>query len=127
MSDITPIFGYVDVTDASGKKSKEMALGIKRAMLGKTPIFAIPLSSAWLYNEPEYMARATRNIAEFLGMFPDTFLLTRIAQLILNYLPDLIESKPFDAQKGQECGEGKLTMDGKTEYFGITTTGRILK
>ena len=127
MSDVTHQFAYVNIYDENGKVTKEMALGIKNATIrGKSPVFAIPLSSAWLYNEPEYMARAVRNIAEFLGMFPDAFLMKRIANLILNYLPDLINSVPYEEQQGVEMGEGKIIINGDVQHFGVTTTGKVI-
>jgi hypothetical protein len=126
MSDISIRLGYVDVIDHTGERVKEAALGLKRATLDKSPLFAIPLSNAWLYNEPEYMAHATINIATFLGMFPDTFLCKRIANLILDYLPDLINSKPYDVPIGKECGEGKLVINGEIQHFGMTNTGKFI-
>jgi hypothetical protein len=127
MSDITHEFAYVTLTDELGKKHKEMALGIKRvAPLGMSPVFAIPLSSAWLYAEPEYMARATRKIAEFLGMLPDMFLMKRIADLILNYLPDLVASAPYVESQGVEIGEGKITINDVAQHFAVTSTGKVM-
>lgn len=129
MSDITVKMGFVDVYNEDGKAKKEMAIGIMPITLRPNPpIFAIPLSSAWLYNEPEYMARATRNIAEYLGMFPDVFLMKRIAGLILDYLPDLIGSKPFITDSiGSECGEGKMIDGDVIEHFAITTNGSVIR
>lgn len=127
MSDIAHHFGYVDVTGDDGKPRKEMALGIKRAAMGKQPIFAIPLSSAWMYNEPEYMAGRCFAIADFLGMFPDAFLMKRIANLILNYLPDLVASKPYEnSEQGSECGVGAIIINGEKQHFAMTNTGRII-
>ena len=127
MSDISVKFGYVDLVDDDGSIKKEPAMGIRQAVLGKTPIFAIPLESAWKYAEPEYLMAASFKIAEFLGMFPDAFLINRIADTILNHIPDLIKQRPFTAAEGKENGEGKIMFHGEVEHFGVTTTGGILK
>jgi hypothetical protein len=128
MSDITFQFGFVDVVDEDGLSNKEPALGIKPAKLGRVPIFAIPISSAWAYYEPDYLMKACFDIATFLNMFPDQFLINRIADTITNNIPDLIKQKPFIAGQGKECGEGKLTLGGdQIINFGITDTGGVLK
>lgn len=124
MSDITVQFGFVD----DGDSGKEPAMGIKRAVLGNTPIFAIPLSSAYKYADGEYLMKASFAIANFLGMFPDQFLINRIADLILNYLPDLIKSAPAKHEKGQAFAEGELRIDGeRIEQFEAWTGGGLLK
>lgn len=127
MSDITCQFGYVDIETETGWQ-KEPAIGIKPAKLGRVPIYAIPLSSAYLYADSQYLMRASFNVATFLGMFPDAFLINRIADLILSRLPDLIRMKPFRQELGSEIGEGRLFHDGDVvEHFGITTGGMVLK
>lgn len=128
MSDITIKWGYVDVTSTDGGIIKEPAMGIKPTKLGRTPIFAIPLSSAYKYADSEYLMKASFAIAEFLGMFPDAFLINRIADTILNYLPDLIKKRPYQHNIGDECGEGYIMADGEIiDYFGVTTGGGVLK
>lgn len=127
MSDIRVIIGAVDITDADGKPDREVALGIKAANLKKSPMFAIPLSSAYLYADPKYLIEKSFFIAEFLGMFPDQFLVNRIADTILNYLPDLIRSKPLTDEPGQAFAEGELRIDGeRIQQFEAFTGGGIL-
>ena len=127
MSDITIQWGYVDVDHGDGPVS-EPAMGIKPARLGRVPIFAIPLSSAYRYADGAYLMKVSFRIAECLGMFPDAFLINRIADLILNYLPDLIGKRMHESVAGRECGEGKVFHDGELiEHFGVTTSGGILK
>jgi len=128
MSDIYIRWGAVDLVDDDGRPYKEPAMGVTRAALGKQPIFAIPLSSAWMYAEPDYLMASSFKIANFLGMFPDQFLINRIADLIMNYLPDLVKAKPIDARKGQAFAEGEIRIDGDViERFEAYTGGGIVK
>lgn len=129
MSDITIRWGSVDLIDeATGRPYQEPAMGITRAALGRQPIFAIPLSAAWKYNEPEYLMKAAFEIATKLDMFPDQFLINRICDLILNYLPDLVKAKPAAEHKGQAFGEGELRIDGeRIEQFEVYTGGGVEK
>jgi hypothetical protein len=130
MSDIYIRWGAVDmIDDATGRPYKEPAMGVTRTMHGhRAPIFAIPLSSAWAYAEPDYLMEASFKIASFLGMFPDQFLINRIADLISNYLPDLIKAKPIGDEKGVAYGEGKLMIEGEeVERFEVYTGGGIAK
>lgn len=128
MSDITYEIAYVTTQDEKGRKTIEPALGIKKVMsYGMSPVYAIPLSRAWVFNEPEYMAREVYLIAKFLNMFADSFLLYRIAKLILEQgIPDLINAKPYTQELGKECGEGKLIINDQIQHFGITTTGKVI-
>lgn len=127
MSDIYVRWGAVDLVDDDGRPYKEYAMGITKARMGKQPIYAIPLSSAYLYADPQYLVKASFNIAEFLGMHPDQFLINRIADLILNYLPDLIASKPTTEGEGRAFAEGSLMIDGEElQRFEAHTNGVIL-
>jgi hypothetical protein len=127
MSDIRVVLGAVETTGSDGKPDKEMALGIKAANLKKSPMFAIPLSSAYLYADPKYLIEKSFFIAEFLGMFPDQFLVNRIADTILSYLPDLVRSKPLTDAPGKAFAEGELKIDGeRIQQFEAYTGGGIL-
>lgn len=129
MSDIDIRFGYVNTQDSQGFDSTEPALAIVPKRLGSNlPTYAIPLSSAYKYADGEYLIKSAFNAANHLQMFPDRFLVYRIADLILIYLPDLIKMKPF-AKKGsaRENGEGKVLIDGDVvSHFGITESDGIL-
>lgn len=128
MSDLYIRWGSVDMIDDEGHAYKEPAMGITRAAMGKQPIFAIPLSAAYLYNEPDYVMEASFRIANFLGMFPDQFLINRIADLILNYLPDLVKSKLPGEDQGRAYGEGSLRIEGEEiERFEVHTNGGVVK
>lgn len=127
MSDITVQFGYVDIADNNGKPRKEPAMGIKKAVLGRTPIYAITLNNAHQYTDPNYLVKASFDIANHLQMFPDEFLCRRICNLILDKLDLLIRMKPYEQREGKEVGEGKLYVDGDIEHFAFTNTGGFLK
>lgn len=129
MSDIYIRWGAVDLVDEDGKSYKEPAMGITRAVFGHTaPIFAIPLSSAYVYTDPKVLVEKSFKIAEFLGMFPDQFLINRIADTVMNYLPDLIRAKPIGEQRGQAFAEGEVRIDGeRIEQFEAYTGGGIVK
>lgn len=58
----------------------------------------IALSSAYLYDDPKYLVRAAKYIAECLG-FEDSMTRThKIADIIHGHLPDLV-SMPVDPQE----------------------------
>ena len=130
MSDITSKFGYVNTYDADGQQRTEPAMGIVPVRRGQNlPVYAIPLSLAYQYADGEVLISKSFHIAQVLGFFPDRFIVNRIADLILNYLPDLIKMRPYENKaKGKENGEGKVMIDGEVvSMFGTTTTGGILK
>lgn len=129
-NDIGLRFGYVKTYDIDGQEREEPAMGLyPSGRKQNPPVFAIPLSSAYLYAENDTLLKKSFQIAEFFNFFPDRFTVNRIADLILNYLPDLITMKPFvQADKGREIGEGKARINGDVvSDFGITSTGGILK
>jgi hypothetical protein len=128
-SDVTIQWGFVDLYDDDGEKTTEPAMGIRKATLGgRKSIYAIPLSSAYKYADVKYLMEASFNVATFLGMSPDQFLINRIADLILNYLPDLVRKAPKEEDEGVECGEGILSVDGEiVSNFGLMSGGGIIR
>jgi hypothetical protein len=130
MGDITTRFGYVNTYDVDGHKRTEPAMGIVPVRRGQNlPVYAIPLSVAYQYADGETLVKKSFHIAEVLGFFPDRFIASRIADIILNYLPDLIKMRPYENKaQGKENGEGKVIIDGEVvSMFGTTTSGQILK
>jgi hypothetical protein len=128
--DITQRFGYVNTYDVDGNQRTEPAMGIIPARIGKNlPVYAIPLSLAYQYADAETLIKKSFHIAQVLGFSPDQFIVNRIADLILNYLPDLIKMRPYEnKEQGKENGEGKLMADGEViSLFGTTTTGQVLR
>lgn len=126
MSDIAIRFGFVETKDSDGDLKKEPAMGLYPVRSGAIPMYAIPLSSAYKYAEPGYLLASAFGIAEFFSMFPDQFLVNRIADLILNYLPDLIRMRPAPEEEGEVNGEGVIILNGDRMTFGTTTTGGVV-
>jgi hypothetical protein len=130
MSDITTRFGYVNTYDSDGHQRTEPAMGIVPVRIGQNlPVYAIPLSLAYQYADAETLIKKSFHIAEVIGFSPDRFIVNRISDLILNYLPDLVNMRPYgNAEKGKENGEGKVIIDGDVvSVFGTTTTGQVLR
>lgn len=130
MSDITTRFGYVNTYDSDGHQRTEPAMGIVPVRIGQNlPVYAIPLSLAYQYADVETLIKKSFHIAELLGFSPDRFIVNRISDLILNYLPDLIKMRPYENKElGKENGEGKLMANGEViSLFGTTTTGQVLR
>lgn len=79
-----------------------------------SPWFVVCESAAYKYDTPEYLARQARQAAEVLGMDETTSTWYRIANLIMNYLPDLIRmpAAPEPEKMSASIGEMKLLADG---------------
>lgn len=67
-----------------------------------------------------------------MGLFPDKWTCRRIADAIVEGIPDLLEMPPFppasfvDDRKGQEVlGEGLIKVAGKEIYRGEVTAGDL--
>lgn len=81
-----------------------------------SPWFVLCESAAYQYDDPRYLARQAAKAAEVLGMDETTSAAYRIADVILNYLPDLIR---MPATPDTECmdaaiGSMMLKADGQT-------------
>jgi hypothetical protein len=123
MSDIAVRFGFVP--DGEGK---EPAMGLYNVRQSGQAQWAIPLSAAFKYTDQEYLMRTSFAIAQYLGMFPDAFLINRIADTILNNLDALIKQKPAGKGEGRAFGEGKMMVDGETiGEFEAYTNGDIVR
>lgn len=79
------------------------------------PWFVICESAAYKYDSPEYLARQAAKAAEVMGMDETTKTWYRIADLIMNYLPDLIRMPfaPEPEKMNAAIGEMKLMADGQ--------------
>lgn len=123
MSDIGVRFGQVPT-----ETGKEPAMGLYNIRQSRKSMFAIPLSCAYKYTDQAYLMRAAFAIAQYLQMFPDAFLINRIADTILSNLDTLIAQKPAEKSEGQAFGEGKLMVDGETlGEFEAYTNGDIIR
>lgn len=72
-------------------------------------------SAAYKYDNPEYLARQCRIAAEVLGMEPSPNNWFKLANVIIEGLPDLIEmpSEPEALLSRATFGEMKLLENGK--------------
>lgn len=79
------------------------------------PWFIVCESAAWKYDDPHYLARQAAKAAEVLGMDETTGTWFRIANIIIEGLPDLIRmpSSREDEIVGRAVGEMHLKADGK--------------
>lgn len=80
-----------------------------------SPWFIICESAAYKYDNPNYLARQAAQAAQVMGMDETTSTWYRVADLILNYLPDLIRmpSAPEPEKMSHAIGEMKLMADGQ--------------
>jgi len=72
-------------------------------------------SAAWKYDNPEYLARQCRKAAEVLGMEPSPNNWFKLANIIIEGLPDLIEM-PSESEallSRATYGEMQLLENGK--------------
>ncbi len=77
--------------------------------------FIICESAAYKYDNPNYLAQQSAQAARVMGMDETTSTWYRVADLILNYLPDLIRmpSAPEPEKMSHAIGEMKLMADGQ--------------
>jgi len=80
-----------------------------------SPWFIICESAAYKYDNPNYLAQQSAQAARVMGMDETTSTWYRVADLILNYLPDLIRmpSAPEPEKMSHAIGEMKLMADGQ--------------
>lgn len=80
-----------------------------------SPWFIICESAAYKYDNPNYLAQQSAQAARVMGMDETTSTWYRVADLILNYLPDLIRmpSAPEPEKMNHAIGEMKLMADGQ--------------
>lgn len=81
-----------------------------------SPWFIVCESAAYKYDDPRYLARQAAKAAEVLGMDETTSTWIRVADIIMNYLPDLIRmpsAPPPEKIAGSTFGELKLKADGQ--------------
>ena len=125
MADVAVRFGAVD----DGKDGKEPAMGLYNPRQSTRNMYAIPLSAAHKYTDQGYLLRASFAIAQYLNMFPDQFLVNRIADTIVNNLETLVKHKPVGLDdKGEAFAEGEIRVNGeRIEQFEAWTNGDVVK
>lgn len=79
------------------------------------PWFIVCESAAYKYDNPNYLAQQAAKAASVMGMDETTSTWYRVADLIMNYLPDLIRmpSSPEPEKMDHAIGEMKLMADGQ--------------
>jgi len=126
MSDIGVRFGAVPTEEGE----KEPAMGLYNLRKQYDAMYAIPLSCAYKYADQGYLLRASFAIAQYLGMYPDRFLVDRIADTILNNLDSLVRHRPvgLDVGEGEVFGEGEIRVDGEVvDQFEANTNGTVTR
>lgn len=80
-----------------------------------SPWFIVLESAAFKYDDPRHCARMAAKAAEVLGMDETTSTATRVLDIILNYLPDLIRMPhaPDPELMRGSFGNMQLRADGK--------------
>lgn len=94
----------------------ERALVLMPAHRAKgSPWFIVCESAAYKYDNPNYLAQQAAQAASVIGMDETTSTWYRVADLIMNYLPDLIRmpSAPEPEKMAHAIGEMKLMADGQ--------------
>lgn len=89
--------------------------------------FILCLSAAFRYansngSPTPYLIKQTIKIAQQFGMEPNQFLCKKIADVILDGLPDLCEMPPeptgLNAKQTEAIGEALIKVDGQTIFHG---------
>lgn len=101
-----------------------MVLFKHRAGIAMNPgAFVLPLESAFKYADSKtggptiYAIQQAANAAHVMGFFPDKFIVTRIVDVIMDGMLDLIEMPPehtgLNKKQTQAIGEMSLKVDGQ--------------
>ena len=104
-----------------------MILFPARKSLPGAGAFVIALSAAFKYADPRtggptpYLIRNSVQAAQQLGFSPtDTFAARKIAEVIVDSLPDLVDMPPepqqFNQEQTQAIGEMAIKVDGQTVH-----------
>ena len=89
-----------------------------------SPWFILCESAAYKYDNPQYLARQSAKAAQVLCMAETSSSAFRIADLIMNYLPDLIRmpsSPEPEKRSGRAYGEMHLKEGGKLIHSEVLT------
>lgn len=79
------------------------------------PWFVVCESAAYKYDDPRYLAKQAAKAATVMGMDETTSTWVRVADIIMNYLPDLIRmpSAPEPEKLLSSFGDMHLKADGQ--------------
>ena len=80
-----------------------------------SPWFVVCESAAYKYDNPRYLAQQAAKAAQVMGMDETTSTWVRVADIIMNYLPDLIRmpSAPEPEKLPGNFGSMHLKQDGE--------------
>jgi hypothetical protein len=80
-----------------------------------SPWFIIMESASYKYDEPRYLAQQAAKAAQIMGMDESTSTWVRVADIVMNYLPDLIRmpSSPTPEFHSGSFGTMTLMADGQ--------------
>jgi hypothetical protein len=82
--------------------------------------FVLCLSSAHKYRDVRYLVAQAAKAAAFMGMEAHSFTVKRIADIILDGIPDLVKMPPQPVAKKQDhgvpVGELAIKVDGQTVH-----------
>lgn len=73
----------------------------------------VALSSAWQYNEPAYLAMASRRFAKMLGMDDNMSTVHKIGELLYSNLGELLKTPPSPTQS-IVVADATYTVNGRT-------------
>lgn len=119
--------GDINVSFQWVNEEPAMILFPARRTLPGAGVYVICLSAAFKYADSKtggptpYLVRASMAAAQQLGfMSTDTFAARKIAEVIVDSLPDLIDMPPepqqFNQEQAQAIGEMAIKIDGQTVH-----------
>lgn len=75
-----------------------------------SPWFIILESASYKYDDPRYLARQASKAAQVMGMDETTSTWVRVADIIMNYLPDLIRMPSVPPVEFHDASFGTMTL-----------------
>ena len=118
LGDITLYGTWVPRADDDDGNTEPALVLMSRRFGGRPCVVA--LSSAYLYNDPRYLARAADKFAMGMGFEPGLALTHRIANIIHDHLQDLIEMPPEPTQ-AVVVADATVSVDGRKRSVEIVS------
>ncbi len=75
-----------------------------------SPWFIILESASYKYDDPRYLAQQSAKAAQVMGMDETTSTWVRVADIIMNYLPDLIRMPSVPPVEFHDTSFGTMTL-----------------
>lgn len=117
-SDFTVFFSYVGIQQGDGSVVDEPCMCLGRHHLGRKVAWVIPLSVASRYADDKtgaptpYLISAAASIAEMFGMGVNRWDVKKIADAIVDHLPDLVRMPPAPWKTTSEIVENAVEHHG---------------